>query len=227
MNEQLLSEWPVVQNGLFFLFLFIFFVTAFLLGSNRHLFASMLHGLFREQEKGGAFPEIIHNEFVGKLTLCLQTVLTASIIVYCILSRVLPLPFESTSHFLYLLGGTIVCLIVALLYKFLTYFLIEYIFFSKEDAQLWNSQYFAIISLSGVVLFLPAMLIFYWTTAFHVCLYASLFYLLFIKVLMVYKIYTIFFHQKSPLLYFILYLCGQELLPLFFVAKALVYFYST
>jgi hypothetical protein len=227
MNEQLLSEWPMVQNGLFFLFLSIFFVTASLLGSNRLLFASMFRCLFREREKDNPFPDIIHDEFVGKLVLCLQAVLTASVLVYCILSHLLPLPFESANHFLYLFAITVALLLFALLYKFLTYLWIEYIFFSKEDAQLWNSQYFAIISLSGIALFLPAMLIFYWTEAFQACFYISLLYLLFVKVLMSYKIYTIFFQQKSPLLYFILYLCGQELLPLFFVAKALVYFYST
>ncbi|MDR0543645.1 MAG: DUF4271 domain-containing protein [Dysgonamonadaceae bacterium] len=225
MTEELLSEWPAAQNGLFFLFLLCFLISMLLLGNSRHLFASMLRSLFREQDRKSIFSETVHNEFVSKLILCLQAVLMTSILIYCTFSHVWDRPFESITRLACLLGGTTVILLLILLYKFLTNRGIGYIFFSKENVQLWNSYYFSIISLSGIVLFIPALLIIYLPETYYACFVFSLIYFLFLKILIGYKIFIIFFQQKSPLLYFILYLCTQELLPVFFVLKALVYFY--
>ncbi|MDR2682543.1 MAG: DUF4271 domain-containing protein [Dysgonamonadaceae bacterium] len=122
--------------------------------------------------------------------------------------------------------GTALIVLVFMLYKFLTYLWVGYVFFSGENIRLWNSCYFSIISLSGVGLFVPALLIFYLPGAYSVCFYFCLLYFLFVKLLMFYKMFIIFFRYKSALLYFILYLCTQELLPLFFALKALVRFYG-
>jgi hypothetical protein len=129
-------------------------------------------------------------------------------------------------RFVFLFSGTALLFLIFLLYKFLTYFLIGYVFFQKEDVQLWHNHYFSIISFSGIVLFIPALFIFYVPEAYSICFYFSVFYIIFVKILIIYKVFTIFFQQKSPLFYYFLYLCAQELLPLFLVLKALVYFYS-
>ncbi|MDR1632407.1 MAG: DUF4271 domain-containing protein [Dysgonamonadaceae bacterium] len=226
MKEELLSEWPAAQNGLFFLFLFCFFTDMLLLGNSRNLFMSMIHSLFRKQDRQSIFFGTIHNEFISKLLLCLQMILMLSVFIYCSFSRIENIPFESTTRFLYLLRGTVLINLVFLLYKFLTNLWVGYVFFPRENAQLWNNQYFTIISLSGMVLFIPALLIFYLPEAYYPCFYLGILYFIFVKILMFYKIFVIFFQYKSSLLYFILYLCIQELVPLFFVSKALVCFYG-
>jgi hypothetical protein len=123
------------------------------------------------------------------------------------------------------LGVTASFILLFILYKFIVNFAVGHIFFQRESVQLWNNLFFSIVSLSGIVLFFPALLIFYFPSSFYISAYFFLFYSLFVNSLIFYKIYQIFFQQKHALLYFILYLCTQELLPLFFVYKALVYFY--
>ena len=225
MTEEILSEWPMAQNALFILFVFCFFASMQFLGSCRRLIASMLHRLFREQEQGSIFSQTVNNEFLIKLVLCLQMILMASILVYCVFSHALNLPFETTSNLVYTLGSTALIILLFLSGKFLVNWGVEHVFFPRESIFLWNNLYFSIVSLSGIVLFFPALLIFYFPATYYVCACFASLYFLFVEILSFYKIRKIFFQQKSSLLYFILYLCTQELLPLFFVYKALAYFY--
>ena len=227
MKEEILSEWPVAQNAVFILFVFCFFASMQFMGNSRRLLTSMLQRLFREQERESIFSQTVNNEFLIKLVLCLQTILMSSILIYCVFSHALNLPFETTSHLARTLGGTVLIILLYIVYKFLTNFGVEFVFFQRESIRLWNNLFFSIVSLSGIVLFFPALLIFYFPNTYYVCACLSLLYFLFVNFLTFYKIYKIFFQQKSPFLYFILYLCTQELLPLFFVYEALAYFYRT
>ena len=225
MTEEILSEWPVAQNAIFILFAFCFFTNMQFIGSWRRLLMSMLHHLFRQQEQQSVFSQTVNNEFIIKSVLCLQTILMSSILIYCVFFHEWNLPFETTTQFARTLGGTVLIILLFIIYKFLTNFGVAFIFFQWESTLLWNKLYFSIVSLSGIALFIPALLIFFFPNTYYFCAYLSLFYFLFVEILMLYKIFKIFFQQKSPLLYFILYLCTQELLPLFFTYKALVYFY--
>ena len=227
MTEEVLSEWPAVQNALFILFALCFFASMQFMGRWRRLLVSMLHHLFRQQERQSIFSQTINNEFLIKLILCVQTILMTSILTCCIFSHAWNLSFETNAHFVRTLGGLTLIILLYFLYKVLTNFGVAFIFFQRESVLLWNNLYFSIVSLSGIVLFIPALLIFYFPDMYYVCTYFSLFYFLFVELLAFYKIFKIFFLQKSSLLYFILYLCTQELLPLFFTYKALAYFYRT
>jgi len=225
MTEELLSELPKAQNALFILFLLCFIVNMLILGSNRKLLDSMFRCLFRKQERQSIFAETVKNEVFIKFILCLQTVLMISVLIYGSFSHIKGLSFETTSELARLLGGTALIVLIFSLYRFLTTLGMGFIFFQKEEIQSWNNIFFSILSLSGMVLFVFALLIFYFPNMYYVCFSFALLYFLFTKGLMFYMIFSIFFRRISALLYFILYLCTQELLPLFFVYKALVYFY--
>jgi hypothetical protein len=225
MTEEILSEWPLAQNGVFILFLFCSFISMQLFGAGRKLLSSMLYSLFREKDRQSIFSETVDNELISKIFLCLQTVILISILVYCTFAHEWYLKFETVTQLFRLLGGTALLIIVFLLYKFLSNIVISSIFFEQENVHLWNDNFFSIMSLSGLVLFIPALLMFYVPEAFYFCFYFSLAFFLFVEILTFYKIFVIFFHHKSVLLYFILYLCAQELVPLYLSYKALVHFY--
>ena len=225
MTEEILSEWAAAQNVLFILFVLCFFISMQCIGNYRQLLTAMLRRLFRQQERESIFSETVNNEFLIKLILCLQTILMSSILIYCIFSHTLNLPFETTALLVRALEVTAGIILLFVLYKFVINFGVGLVFSQRENIQLWNNLFFSMVSLSGIVLFFPAVLIFYFPKTYYICAYLFLFYFLFVKILTFYKLYTIFFQQKSTLLYFILYLCAQELLPLFFIYKTLAYFY--
>lgn len=226
LREELLSELPAAQNGMFLLFLICFFVSMILIGNSGKLLPSMLYNLFRETDRQSIFSETIDNEAVIKMILSVQTVLLSSVIIQCIFLHACQESFQSVVRLFQLLGGTILLIIAYFVYKFLANLLISSIFFPKESRQVWHDNFFSIISLSGLVLFIPALGIFYIEEAYYPALVFCILYFLFVQILTFYKIFIIFFQQKSALLYFILYLCAQELVPLFLVYKALIRFYG-
>jgi hypothetical protein len=226
MTEHLLSQWPAAQNDLFVLFLLLFLSNALLMGHNRYPIVHTLQQLFL-RHSGSIHSEPSHREGNIKLILCLQAVVLAAILLYCFLSRTLGIPFDTVDRMARLMCGTALLLSAFFLYKLILYFWVGYTFFPKENTRLWISQYTALIALSGILLFPLAVVVFYWPEAYFICLILVIIYFLSIKLLMLYKICLIFFPQKSDFLYFILYLCAQELIPLFFISKIVLYFYST
>jgi hypothetical protein len=225
MKEELLSEWPVVQNWGFVLFLFCFFISMQLLGRGRRLFYSMLQGLFRKKNRQSIFFEQVDNEMISKLLLFLQTIILSSIFIYCVFSHAADTPFETVTQLLWLLGIASALIIVFFLHKILSNILIGNVFFNKENVRLLNHNLFSIIALSGLILFIPTLLLFYVKEAYYFCYYFNLLYFLFVEALIVYKAYVIFFHDKRLLLYFILYLCAQEIVSLYLSYRALIYLF--
>ena len=226
MIEELLSELPIVQNWGFILFLLFFFISIWFLRKEK-LLSFMLESLFRRKERQSKFFTLVHNELGVKLLLCLQTVVLSSISIYYTFHYFTGFSIDSANQLFLFLATVSLAVLIYFLYKFLMSTLIGNVFFQKEQVQLWNESFFSIISLSGLVLLIPTLLLFFLPQTFLFCFSFLVLYFLFVVALMTYKVYTIFFARKSLLLYFILYLCAQEILPLYFLYKVLVYLFNT
>jgi hypothetical protein len=122
------------------------------------------------------------------------------------------------------LGKNSLLLIFFFLYKFLSYSIIGAIFFKKDTTIQWNEDFFSLISFNGIFLFFPALILFYVEPVYIFCIYFIIFYLFLNLFFIFYKIYRLFFQGKQRLLYFILYLCTQEIIPLYLVYRGFIYF---
>jgi hypothetical protein len=123
-----------------------------------------------------------------------------------------------------LVGGTGLFLLF-IVYKMLVTWAIGLVFFQKNNIKLWNQTIFSILALSGFLLFVPCLCLFFMTNGYFLCVYFTGLCFLSIEILISYKIYIIFFQHKSSLLYFILYLCTQELVPFYLLYKAFFCFF--
>ncbi|MDR0834897.1 MAG: DUF4271 domain-containing protein [Candidatus Symbiothrix sp.] len=223
MQEQLLSEWPVAQNWGFVLFLLCFFISMQVLGSGRRLFAAMMEGLFRERNRQSIFFENIQHEFISKLLLTSQTIVLLSIFIFCIVSYHANVPLESVSELFWLIGVSSAVIIVFLLVKFAFNYMIGTVFFEKDQVDLFSQNMLSIVALSGLVLFIPTVLMFYVKASYYFGFYFNFIFLSLVEILICYKVYTIFFQKNNLLLYFILYLCTLEAVPLYLGYRALIY----
>ncbi|MDR2843210.1 MAG: DUF4271 domain-containing protein [Candidatus Symbiothrix sp.] len=223
-TEELLSEWPATQNGGFLLFLLCFFLTASLLKGGRKLIASMLYSLFSNNNRQSIFSNTVNNELISKLLLCLQTIVLMSVILSLVIMSQIRLPMDPMAHWLEILGISSLAILAFILYQYITTSIVGWVFLDKDDIQIWNSNYFSILSLSGLVLFVPALCMFFFPEAYYYGFYFTLCYMIFVEGLIALKIYKIFFRQKSGFIYFILYLCTRKLVPLYLLYRALIYF---
>jgi hypothetical protein len=211
----------------FILFLFCFFIFAYTTNQRAKLFYSMASGLFHNKERQSIFFETMNHESWNKLLLAFQTLILASIIIYCQAAHEQVFSTKSPSQLFMFIGITTLILIVFVVYKFLAYSFVGHVFFNKETNRQWQENFFSLICISGIFLFFPTLILFYVEGAYYFCMYFILICLFFILIITFYKMFTIFFQGKSLLLYFILYLCTQEIIPLFLVYRGFIHLFLT
>jgi hypothetical protein len=214
-----------LNNGGFILFSICFFIIIRLLSYRHKLLLSMASRILRNKDRHNIFYETTSNGSLNKTLLCGQTILLISIILYCIATREQIFLETSLAGMFKFLGISSLLLIVYFIYKFLFYSFIGTIYFKKEDVQQWNDNFLSLICLSGIFLFFPALILFYVKQAHFICLYVIIFYFFSASFAVFYKIYALFFKGKDVLLYFILYLCAQEIIPLYLLYRAMIYLF--
>lgn len=114
----------------------------------------------------------------------------------------------------------IICIVGAYyVFQLVAYQTVGYTFATGEGRREWLRGFNASQALLGVALSLPAiMVIFYPHTTVPMAMIALCVYLL-ARLLFIFKGIRIFYDKISSLLYFILYLCTLEIIPLFLVYK--------
>ena len=169
--------------------------------------------------------EIFTGQFPNILLFCIQTILLTSILIFCGAENEGTYQIESSYQLFTFLGLTALLLSLFVGYKYLTYYFIGYIFFDKETEQRWSDTFSSAICLSGVILFFPTLILFYLEGVYTYAVYFILIYFIFIQIVLLYRQFVLFFNKKNSLLYFILYLCTQEIIPLFLLYKGFVYLF--
>jgi len=223
LKNNLIAIRNVTNNWGFILFLLCFLIIVSIISNRNKFLPAMFSGLFRNKDRHSMFYETVTNETLNKLFLSIEMVLLLSIILYCYAVHEHFILITSLTQLFFCIGKTCLLVIAFFLYKFLTYSIIGAVFFKKETAIQWNEDFFSLISLNGIFLFLPTFILFYIEPVYAFCLYFMIIYLIFNLCFVFYKIYTLFFAGKQRLLYFILYLCTQEIIPIYLMYRGFIY----
>jgi hypothetical protein len=225
LTNEPISQRIQFQNWGFILFMVCFFIFIYAFNVGSKLLVSMIRGFWKNSMRERIFAGQINNELLIKLLLCLQTVVLCSINLFSFFLYQSDPSQEIVIEMFPFLTKTSLLILIFLLYKSLVYNLAGNIFFRKESIRQWNACFMSILCLSGFVLFLPTLFLFYIEKIFYFCCFFFLIYFIFIIILIFRKIYVLFFPRNILLLYFILYLCAQEIIPLYFLYKGLDYLF--
>lgn len=105
------------------------------------------------------------------------------------------------------------------------YSLIGYVFADKDDARLWIRGYNASQALLGWTLVLPALaVLFYPSTTVYLVPVGIVLYII-ARIIFLSKGFRLFYQGMSSLLYFVLYLCSVEIVPLIIAYHAIFLLY--
>ena len=211
------------NNWGFIVFLVCFFIIVAVFGNRNKFLPSLFSGLYRNKDRHNMFYKTVANESLNKFFLSFQTLLLLSIVCYCYAIHAYSLSIATFTQMFLFLGKCFLLLTAFLLYKFLSYSVAGAVFFKKETFIQWNDDFFSLIGLNGIFLFLPTLVLFYTEPGYEICIFFMVFFLILNILFISYKIYVLFFQRKRRLLYFILYLCTQEIIPLYLVYHGLVY----
>ena len=100
------------------------------------------------------------------------------------------------------------------LLKFLLYTLVNTVFVDSKRNRQWTKSFLFITALEGALFFPVLLLNTYFDLSFENAAFYVISILIVVKLLTIFKLYSIFFHQNIVRLQIILYLCALEMIPL-------------
>jgi len=105
--------------------------------------------------------------------------------------------------------------------KALLYLFVDWVFFTPKQNEMWLKSYLFLVSVEGVLLFPMVMLQSYFQMSIHTTNIYTIVVLIVIKMLTLYRCYTIFFKRNGGFLQNILYFCALEITTLILLLTAI------
>lgn len=112
------------------------------------------------------------------------------------------------------------------IFQFGVYRLIGYVFADRNATRQWLRGFNASQILLGWTLVLPALAVLFYPATIPYLLPAAVVLYILARILFFSKGFRIFYHGFSSLLYFILYLCSVEIVPLIFISGIILSLYE-
>ncbi len=211
---------------LFVIFSLLFLFTAQIIGGQWKTLLAMLDSLWHSKGRQSIFYVATGNEQRSKYVLFLQSLILLSIFIYkSYLIQWIP-EMPSTLLTLVVIIGLALLLFLFYCVKWLCYAFVGVVFFPVDKLSQWRTSLFSMVCISGIILFIPMLLFVFVEGLGLFSYYFILLYLAFFGLVVVYKTYELFFPQRDTLLYLFLYLCAQEIIPLFFFYKMVVFLFN-
>ncbi len=218
-------------NDVMFAILFLLFISfAVVFRSHFSQFAKMIKDIVQVKQRQNLF-EVMPgntkgNERTFHLFMTFQALFLSSLFFFSWGRNCGYFPASYISQILIIIGCLFIILLLFFYFKLGLYTLIGKIFADEERYRLWKVSYFATIEAWGILLYVPVLLSLFVDTnpIISLALFAFLYFLC--RFVIIYKLIRIFHFKKDGLFYLILYLCAQEIIPLFILIKGSVFLYN-
>lgn len=112
------------------------------------------------------------------------------------------------------------------IFQLIAYRTVGYVFTSSRRTDMWMKGFNASQSLLGITLVVPAMLSLFNPSASPALLTAGAALYIIARLIFIYKGFRIFYNNSLALIYFILYLCSLEIIPILVIYKTAIYLSS-
>lgn len=209
--------------GVLFVLLIIF---AILYRVNYHSFVRMCNDLFSINTRESLFESPTGNDWIFRVFMRVQTLVLCSLGLYGAANYYGLIPsytWQSTLYFL--LVSLLIVLIFHIARSFIYWFTLH-ILALHNNYKLWKTGCNAILSIWGVTLYIPVVWLLLLNSYKGISIGVFILLYIFSRFAIIYKTIRIFYTKRDELLYFILYLCGQEILPLYFMFEGIRYLYN-
>ncbi len=204
------------DSGILTILVLLFVFLALNVRNSRHIFSHFFDELGSFKDRNNAFDEHTSNETRLTLLLIGQFIVCAGILLYVTATA------ESRPDDIGIFTGvarTSGLMAAYYIFQLAAYNTVGYIFTSTERRSAWIAGFNASQSMLGIALIIPVLLAVFYPAADKavIVIAASLYFIA--RLLFIVKGFRIFFINFSSLLYFILYLCALEIIPVLFVYK--------
>lgn len=180
--------------------------------------------LFSSRENLNLFSETTVTEFWFNFILTFQTILLSAIILFDVFLE--SDQYKVPQHSFYTIILFMLTIALFLSAKYLFYKILGYLFNMKERVKIWLRSCTIVLSMIGIIAFVPTLMMVY-SQNFHN--YLLIFFLvLFIisQLILFYRIITFFLQENVNFFFLIAYLCGVEIIPYIILYQVLIYLYK-
>lgn len=222
MNAQAMPPALFRNDGVSIALLSCFVLTLLYLAGSRRSLSDRLKGFFRSKVSAASAPtaEAETYEWVH-LLLGLQLSLIASLLFYSFAVARLSASLINLPP-LVLLGIYAAVFMLMLIVKQRLYHFVHATFFTKMERRRWYESFSLLFIFESLVLFPLALLSVYFDLGLEKVSIILAAVLLFVKILLFFKSFSVFFGKIKGCLHLILYFCALELLPLLLTWGVLV-----
>ena len=208
---------PINDTGVMALVLLLFFVLAISFKTGYKYVADFSHHLFSVRKRQNAFENHTMSETMLMIALLANTCLMAGLSLYLGISHWYP-HLDVSSH----VFSTVACLsalfLVFYLLQVLAFHLIGYVFAQEPDyTRLWINGFNASQAILGLLLLPLVFISLLHPAATQITLICSIIAYFSTRIVFISKGFRIFFNNLGSYVYFILYLCTLEIVPVFLV----------
>lgn len=221
-----LWDGQLVDDVIFTLLLLLIISFAIVFRSRFRLFIKMMNDLIFVKERQSLFQGTSSNDWFFRNFMTFQSLVLSGIGLFAI-ARIYGYTDNMTETAILFSVG-LIFLVLFLFYQFKQglYFLIGCVFASSEKYRLWKISYNAIIGTWGMLLYIPVLWLVFVGNYSVIPILLFVFFYILCRIVIIYKTIRIFHTKNTAILYISLYLCAQEILPLLFIYKGLIYLYN-
>ena len=209
-----LNYWntPLKSHGIMILLLLVFIVVSFSYKSGYKYFSNIFRDLFSVRKRQNAFEDHTFNE---------TWILSALIFTTCVLEGILLFFVISVYDYDVIAGKdvfiiTLICIMmcaVCYLFQLCSYYVLGNVFDDAQGTRLWIEGYNASQVLLGIGLAPVTLVLLFFPAASSIMLLCAFVLFLGMHLVFICKGFRIFFNNLQSTLYFILYLCSIEIVP--------------
>ena len=209
-----LPSFPQTESWVFIILLILFFLLVYSVYSSSGMIGETLKTFFQVKERSSIFSKATVNNIRIRLLLILFSIGVLSLYVYLIIFKSTnPFSIKVYCYFLVLTG-----LFFGI--KSLLFDLIGYVFLTPSTIKMAKESYFNILSILGTALFpLLILQIYIPNNLNRIPEISSLIICIIACIVVIIKLFQIFFHKTVASFYILLYLCTLEILPLLLIYR--------
>ncbi|MCD8395440.1 MAG: DUF4271 domain-containing protein [Bacteroidales bacterium] len=207
------------DSGLLAALTIMFLLVAFNFRSCARMFKAMSQDLWSVRRRENAFDDHTANETRVMLVMLLQLWLCEGLLLYFWGESQGYIPMMGWVHPIAFTGALALGFYI---FQLLAYKVVGYAFSDAIGASQWVRGYNSSQAFLGVGLVIPAVVIIFYPGAAEPMLWTGAGLYVLARITFIIKGFRIFYHNFSSLLYFILYLCALEIIPILLLGLAII-----
>lgn len=203
---------PVKSHGIMILLLVAFIIISFSYKSGYKYFSNIFNDLFTVRKRQNAFEDHTFNETWILLALIFTTCILEGILLFFVISAYNYDVIAGKDVFII----TLICILICVgyyLFQLCSYYMLGNVFDDAVGTRLWIDGYNASQVLLGMGLAPLTLILLFFPSVASTMLICSMVLYLIMRIVFICKGFRIFFNNLQSTLYFILYLCSVEIVP--------------